>query len=147
MIHLEGQSPPDEFDIYGPRIVPFYNYLQAAFVLFEDGRVPAEGVLRVAVELVVMHRFDGEGLARSYLELGRRGHLRGTRVDTLRHAVDEWTAEEKVPAERELRRMVQILPDHAEVARGSILPPPQMPDYVTLVDKHNPRDRKKQKRS
>ncbi len=142
LIHLEGQSPPDEFDVYGARIVPFYNYLQAAFVLFEDGRVPAEAVLRVAVELVVMHRFDGEGLARSYLELGRRGHLRGTRVEELRRAADVWTSEEKVLAERELRRMVEILPDHAEVARGSLLPPPQMPNYVTLVDKHNPRKKR-----
>ena len=40
LIHLEAQTPPDDFRIYGSRVVPFYNYLQAAFVLFEDGRLP-----------------------------------------------------------------------------------------------------------
>ena len=57
--------------------MPFYNYLQAAFVLHEDGRLGPDGVLRVAVELVTEHRFDGDALARSYLDLARRGHLRG----------------------------------------------------------------------
>ena len=60
LIHLERQTPPDEFRPYGPRVVPFYNYLQAAFVLQEDGRLGADGVLRVAVELVTEHRVDGD---------------------------------------------------------------------------------------
>ena len=80
LIHLERQTPPDDFRKYGPRVVPFYNYLQAAFVLNEDGRLGAEGVLRVAVELVTEHRFDGDVLARSYLDLAKRGHLRGDTV-------------------------------------------------------------------
>ena len=73
LIHLERQTPPDDFRTYGPRVVPFYNYLQAAFVLQEDGRLGADGVLRVAVELVTEHRFDGDALARSYLDLARLG--------------------------------------------------------------------------
>ena len=87
-IHLERQTPPTDFRIYGSRLVPFYNYLQSAFVLFEDARVPPEAVLRVAVELVVMHRFDGDALARSYLDLAKRGHLRGERIDDLAASLD-----------------------------------------------------------
>jgi hypothetical protein len=139
-IHLERQTPPGDFRVYGARIVPFYNYLQAAFVLFEDGRVPAEAVLRVAVELVVMHRFDGDALARSYLDLAKRGHLRGVSIDALSTALEAWTSREPVPAAAELRRMVEHLPTHAEVARthvGSLDCP--TPDYIALVDKHNPR--------
>ena len=83
LIHLERQTPPDEFRSYGGRAVPFYNYLQAALVVYEDERLPAEAVLRVAVEMVVEHRFDGDALARSYLDLARRGHLRGARIDEL----------------------------------------------------------------
>jgi hypothetical protein len=81
LIHLEGQTPPEDFRVYGPRVVPFYNYLQAAFIVFEDGRMPAEGVLRVALELCTEHRFDGPRLVRSYADLIRRGHLRGTGTD------------------------------------------------------------------
>ena len=36
-----GRRRPDDFRAYGPRVVPFYNYLQAAFVLHEDGRLGA----------------------------------------------------------------------------------------------------------
>src|SRR5690606_34862427 len=44
LIHLERQSSPLDFEAYGARVVPFYNYLQAAIVLAEDGRLPARSV-------------------------------------------------------------------------------------------------------
>jgi hypothetical protein len=145
LIHLERQTPPDDFRVYGARAVPFYNYLQAAFVVFEDLRLPAEATLRVAVELVVQHRFDGDALARSYLDLARRGHLRGERVELLKDALAAWTEREKVPGAAELARMVARLPAHAEIAarawRGH--EPPRLPDYATLVKAHNPRRKKR----
>jgi hypothetical protein len=137
-IHLEQQTPPDDFRGYGPRIVPFYNYLQPAFVLFEDGHLGAEGVLRVAVELVTEHHFDGDALARSYLDLARRGHLRGVRVDEIRAALDAWLAQSQVPAADELRTMVTRLPAMAEGIRGRRREQEQpLPDYVALVEGHN----------
>jgi hypothetical protein len=141
-IHLERQTPPDDYRIYGPRLVPFYNYLQAAFVLFEDARITADAVLRVAVELVVMHRFDGDALGRSYLDLAKRGHLRGTNVEALGAVLDEWAAREPVPSADELRRMVDRLSTYAEVAKtqqGTLDAP--APDYLAIVGKHNPRRR------
>jgi hypothetical protein len=142
LIHLEQQTPPDDFRTYGPRVVPFYNYLQAAFVLQEDGRLGADGVLRVAVELVTEHRFDGDALARSYLDLARRGHLRGTKTETLAPALDAWYAQGQVPAFEELRAMTARLPAMAEDARASWRERDQtLPDYLGLVDAHNPRRR------
>jgi hypothetical protein len=143
LIHLEQQTPPDDFRTYGPRVVPFYNYLQAAFVLHEDERLGADGVLRVAVELVTEHRFDGDALARSYLDLARRGHLRGVRVDAITAALDTWLAGGQVPAADELRTMVARLPAMADGARAGWKEQEQpLPDYVTLVERHNPRRRR-----
>ncbi len=143
LIHLEGQTPPDDFRVYGPRAVPFYNYLQAAFVVHEDGRFPAEAVLRVAVEMAVEHRFDGDALARSYLDLARRGHLRGTKVDELVDTYEKWIAREKVPATDELGAMMTRLPALAEGARSSWRgDEPILPDYVQLAARHNPRRRR-----
>jgi hypothetical protein len=145
LIHLERQSPPDDFRAYGARVVPFYNYLQAAFVLQEDGRLGADGVLRVAVELVTEHRFDGDALARSYTEIARRGHLRGTGIAAVSTALDGWLALGHVPAADELRVLTTRLPAMAEsaLAAGSALrqnaQPLKVPDYVALVDAHNPR--------
>jgi len=144
LIHLERQTPPDDFRVYGARAVPFYNYLQAAFVVFEDGRLPAEAVLRVAVELIVQHRFDGDALARSYLDLARRGHLRGERVLDLDESLATWTDREKVPGATELRRMCDRLPAHAEIARKNAPSgDAPVPDYKKLVKLHNARRSKR----
>jgi hypothetical protein len=142
LIHLEQQTPPDDFRAYGQRVVPFYNYLQAAFVLFEDRRLGADGVLRVAVELVTEHRFDGDALARSYLDLSRRGHLRGAPVDALAEELESWLGFGPVPASDELRALVAALPPMAERAREVWQTvEPSLPDYVALVQRHNPRRR------
>jgi hypothetical protein len=145
LIHLERQTPPDDFRTYGARVVPFYNYLQAAFVVHEDGRLGADGVLRVAVELVTEHRFDGDALARSYLDLARRGHLLGVRVDAIGVALEDWLAKGHVPASEELRTMVARLPAIAERAQATAARRPveerPRPDYVEMVDAHNARRR------
>jgi hypothetical protein len=142
LIHLERQTPPDDFNGYGQRIVPFYNYLQAAFVLQEDQRLGADAVLRVAIELVTEHRFDGDALARSYLDLTRRGHLRGTQTDALKAAFEAWLAEGPMPAAEELGAMVAKLPAVAGRARAHWRQVEQpLPDYLKLVSMHNRRTR------
>lgn len=144
-IHLERQSPPDEFAAYGRRVVPFYNYLQAAFAMHEDGRLPTEAVLRVASELVLLHRFDGDSLARSYADLARRGHLVGKDDGAFATALAAWKEREKVPAEAELTRLAAALPRYAEAARKSATPAPEYtpPDYAKMVRSHTKRKKKK----
>ena len=140
LIYLEQQSSPDDFRAYGSRVVPFYNYLQAAFVLHEDGRLGPDGVLRVAVELVTEHRFDGDGLAKSYLDLARRGHLRGRPVDAIAAELEGWVALGQVPAIEELKVMVARLPAMADGARAGWRDEEQpLPDYMALVRRHNAR--------
>jgi hypothetical protein len=141
LIHLERQSPPDDFKVYGSRVVPFYNYLQAAFVVFEDGRLPAEAVLRVALELVTEHRFDGQRLVRSYADLIRRGHLRGTGTEEIAAAFEEWVTRERVFAEAELKELVRELPKEATRATAQE-PRAVTPDYTHLVVAHNRRRKK-----
>jgi hypothetical protein len=112
-------------------------------VLHEDGRLGPDGVLRVAVELVTEHLFDGDALARSYRDLARRGHLRGTRIDAVQKELDDWLARGNVPASEELRRMAERLPAMAEGARTCWRERDQpLPDYVALAEGHNPRRRK-----
>jgi hypothetical protein len=140
LIHLERQTPPDQFRVYGQRAVPFYNYLQAALVVHEDGRLPAEAVLRVAVELVVHHRFDGDALARSYLDLARRGHLKGSGAEDLAVGFEAWGKQERVPGHAEIGTLVGRLPELADKARATVrAPEPTVPDYLKLVAQHNPR--------
>ncbi len=142
LIHLERQTPPWDFQAYGARAVPFYNYLQAAFVVHEDGRLPPDGVVRVGVELVVQHRFDGDALARSYLDLARRGHLRGERAGELAEATRAWASDPKMPAARELRVLAERLPEMGPMAREHHKDAPSELDYAAVVETHNARRRR-----
>jgi hypothetical protein len=135
LIHLEGQSPPSDFAGYGQLVVPFYNYLQAAFVLWQDRRLDADGVIDVARELVVDHRFDGEQLARSYRDLRRRGHVDDQRLSELTAAANEvecaWG--------QEMRNMCQTVATYLHEPKDAAAVPPAAPDYAALVARHNQR--------
>ncbi len=143
LIHLERQSAPSAFDDYGPRVVPFYNYLQAAFVLYDDGRLSARAVLRIAQDLAVRHHFDGAALARSYFELARRGHLSLRGLDALESSFAAWLAHRRIAGDSELAVMVaDLVRDAAELPA----PPPKAPhviDYRRQVEAHNPRRTKR----
>ncbi|MBI2389458.1 MAG: hypothetical protein HYV09_07660 [Deltaproteobacteria bacterium] len=156
LIHLDQQTPPSDFDVYGSRLVPFYNYFQAALVLAEDGLLTNEGLLRVGTDLVLQHRFDGDALVRSYLELARRGHLHGRNLDALEGALDRWPIADsrRVPpsglgTSRPLtsgldeihalgRRMAEL---RAAAATAPTRAPVRIPDYLSIVSQHNRRRR------
>lgn len=146
LIHLEGQTSPERFAVYGPRVVPFYNYMQAALVFFEDGRVGAEAVMRVGSELVMRHRFNGDQLARSYAELLRRGHLRGVRLSELADAARSVAGEGSGAAvATALQTFADRLEMHAPVSLSRFTLPEDapVPDYAKLVATHNPRKKHK----
>ncbi|HMI85909.1 MAG TPA: hypothetical protein VK550_17550 [Polyangiaceae bacterium] len=140
LIHLDSHSPPSDFAPYGSRLVPFYNYLQAAFVLEEDGRLPAAAVIRVAVDLVLDHRFDGEALGRSYLDLWRRGHLRGTGAGAIGRAFHAMAEVSPLPQAREIEKMCRRLDDVANSIDKGTMPNAPL-DYVALLERHGRRRR------
>ena len=152
LIHLERQSAPSDFRGYGPRVVPFYNYLQAAFVLHEDGRIPARAVLNVATDLVVSHNFEASALARSYADLLRRGHVTGAGIPDVDAALTSLVQERRPSAASELLTMVESLRTLRKESRVTAdgAPPPAADapaadgptiDYLALVSQHNPRHR------
>ncbi len=141
LIHLDRQSSPSDFRIFGPRVVPFYNYLQAAFVLHEDGLVPAKSVLRVAQDLAFVHNFDSGALARSYLDLSRRGHVTGKGIPELAEVYVEMARGRSAGASEigELtRELLRMLPE--------LTPPPRREeppiDYVLMAEGHNRRHKR-----
>jgi hypothetical protein len=143
LIHLDRQLPPSRFAPYGPRVVPFYNYLQAALILAEDGLLPPGGVVRVAAEMVLDHRFDADGLARSYLELRRRGVVHGGLVAPLREAIDAQAQGGNFPAQGELEAMCAHLAERLPQEPPGTPPADTPRDYLALVATHNPRRKKR----
>jgi hypothetical protein len=114
-------------------------------VLLEDGRLGADSVVLVAAELAVKHGFDGDALARSYLELSRRGHLRGKQAAVLLAAIRAWLEQPHPIAATELGVLADRLPAMAEHAGSD----PDVhrsathgSDYLATVEEHNRRGRK-----
>ena len=143
LIHLDRQSSPTDFEHFGPRVVPFFNYLQAAFVLYEDGRLTARAVLRVAQDLAMRHHFDGGALARSYLDLARRGHAAGAGIAALVADYSAWINERRVAGASELGAMVRELEERAPELPPVVSRPTARLDYLSLVRRHNPRHHRK----
>ncbi|MCA9647675.1 MAG: hypothetical protein H6718_24340 [Polyangiaceae bacterium] len=143
LIHLERQTPPSRFNAYGARVVPFYNYLQAAFVLGEDGLLGPDAVLRVASEFALRQRFDAHALARSYHDLMRRGHVAGDLVGHLEQSLAGLIASGPVPAKESLTQMVQTLAGYVERPPERIERPSDARelDYVELARRHRRRHR------
>lgn len=75
LIHLDRRSPTAEFERFGPRLVPVYNYFQAALVLYSDGQLGARDVLGVGREMLASGDYHVSSLANSLQDLLRRGRL------------------------------------------------------------------------
>jgi len=138
LIHLDRQSPPSNFRGYGTRVVPFYNYLQAAFALGERGLIPERTTLAVAREFVQKHRFDSDALARSYLDLWRRGHVDGASIGGL---VETARDDE---AWQDLEPMCDALLALPRPSRHPPLPEAFSLDYVALAHRHRRRVKRRE---
>jgi hypothetical protein len=74
-INLERRTPPASFHVYGPRLVPTFNYFQTAACLFDDGELTLGAVARVAESLLDESGYTPERLANSLADVTRRGHV------------------------------------------------------------------------
>ncbi len=155
MIHLDRRSPTMGFRRFGPRLVPIYNYFQAALVLFADGVLDARQVVFVAIEMLDSRQYQLPILANSLQDLMRRNRLARDTALALADGVREMAASTPSALSR------PDLPPFAEVARAfadrvrelkDARPPPwpEVPDpldYVALVDEEhgNRRDRRRRR--
>ena len=150
-IHLDRRSPPLGFRRFGPRLVPVYNYFQAAMVLYEDKVLSARQVIYVALEMLDSGQYELGHLATSVQDIIRRGRV--TRETAL-----QLVAESNDAAVSGVLSGRDDLPPFEKIAEafrarvrelGTMTPPPPEPleplDYVRLVDEEheNRRDRRK----
>ena len=133
LIHLDGQTPPSRFRHYGSRLVPFYNYFQAACVLLEGRVLSPEAVLRIGSEFVEQHGFSPDSLARSYLDLLRRGHAAGLAPTLLEQALAGVAG--MLRAHADLVRAVALMKTDAPSAFEVEQRPPVL-DYTKLAERY-----------
>jgi hypothetical protein len=140
-INLDRLTPPAYFQKYGPRVVPIFNYFQAALVLLADGHLKPHQVLHVAVEMVQTAGYNLLTLSNSFQDLMRRGFPLGQVIQSLSEVVQGPGA---------LLNSVRPVPDiiAAFTKRIAALGTPPAPpaardvDYLSLLDDARPRSHK-----
>ena len=144
-INLDRLTPPAYFGRYGPRVVPIFNYFQAALVLMGDKHLTASQVLKVMLELIQTSGYNLFTLSNSFQDLLRRGLPLGDVAQSLLEALQGPQA---------LAQVVRPIPDIIAAfskriaALGSQPPPPPVReiDYLSLLDDARPRTSKARRR-
>ncbi len=101
LINLERRTPPAEFQRFGPRVVPTFNYFQTALVLGAGGWLEAEDVARVARDMVARSGYTPRRLENSLGDALRRGLVAPEIADVLTAPL---RTEGLLPAESAARR-------------------------------------------
>jgi hypothetical protein len=144
-IHLDKLTPPHYFTRYGPRVVPIFNYFQAALVLMGDNHLTAPQVIRVAMEMVQTAGYNLLTLSNSFQDLLRRGIPLQRVAASLTQALE---------GPQGMFNAVRPVPDIVRAfskriaALGSTPSPPEarVIDYLQLLDDARPRPHKDRKR-
>lgn len=76
IIHLDQRTPPAAFGPYFPLLVPIYNHLQTAIVLYLDDTIGPQAIRLVAAELLGAYGFDEHRLANLAEDILRRVRMR-----------------------------------------------------------------------
>jgi len=148
-IHLDRLTPPAYFGRYGPRVVPVFNYFQAALVLLADGHLNPGQVARVAVEMVQTAGHNLLTLSNSFQDLVRRGLPIQAVAAPLLQAL-EGTLQGPGAVLQAFRPLPDIVKAFTRrVAALGAPPPPQAPraiDYLSVLDDARPRTHRAKKR-
>lgn len=144
-INLDRLTPPAAFAHYGARVVPIFNYFQAALVLLADKHLTAPQVLHVMLELVQTAGYNLLTLSNSFQDLLRRGFPLGDVAQALLEALQGPAAMFQV-----VRPMPDIVAAFSKrlASLGAQPPPPRARDidYLSLLDDARPRTHKKRRR-
>jgi hypothetical protein len=150
-IHLDRRSPPLGFRRFGPRLVPVFNYFQAAMVLYEDKVLSARQVVFVALEMLDSGQYELGHLATSVQDIIRRGRVSRETALRLTEEAGEAAKSGALSGRDDLPPFEQIAESFRARVRelgNSISPPSELAeplDYVRLVDEEHEHRRTRRK--
>jgi hypothetical protein len=128
-IHLERRSDPSFFRIYGPRVVPVSNYLQAAAVLVADGLLGADALAPIAAAVHAETQLPVPEIAESLHALVRRGDLAPDTVRRIGQSLGDGAPQPNLTAD-DLTDLADALQDTPPAGE----PPPEVAiDYLDAL--------------
>jgi hypothetical protein len=133
-IILDRRTPPAHFRSLGPRVVPIFNYFQAALVLYSDGHLDADGVFAVTTAFLKGEGLGIDALANLFQDVVRRGHLAGAAMQELAVAIQEVAKGSEYEDEASvIWNCVQRFVDLGEARRFRPPGPPEETDYRQIL--------------
>jgi hypothetical protein len=96
-IYLDKKSPTKQFDHYGSRLVPIYNYFQAALVLYNEGLITLTSLTRIILDLVFEAQYSPVIFSNSFQDLQRRGVLNSMQSAKIVDGIKENLNEKIIP--------------------------------------------------
>ncbi len=142
-IHLDRRSAPLTFRRFGPRLVPVFNYFQAALVLYADHVLSARQVIFVALEMLDSGQYELGNLATSVQDVIRRRLIAPEVGLQLAADAQEAARSGALSGRRDLPPFDDIAAAFRARVRelGALEPVPVEPaeplDYVRLVDEEH----------
>ena len=149
-IHLDRKSPPIGFRRFGSRLVPVYNYYQAALVLYEDKVLSARQVIFVALEMLDSGQYELGHLATSVQDVIRRGRVKRETALQLAEEAQEAAHSGALSGRTDLPPFEQIAAAFRERVRelggvAEVSWDDAPIDYVRLVDEEHEHRRARRK--
>jgi hypothetical protein len=139
LIHLDKRSPTARFKHFGQRLIPIFNYLQAALIMYQDELIDCGQLLFVIDEMLASSEYEVDSLANSMQDLLRRGRFAKETAQAL--AADLVTAAEGASSPERGETIEKVAEAFAErvseLGEGACLDwPDENPelDYVELID-------------
>jgi hypothetical protein len=150
-IHLDRRSAPVGFRPFGPRLVPVFNYFQAALVLYGDRVLSARQVIFVALEMLDSRQYEIGHLATSVQDVIRRGRI--TRETALQLTVEAQEAARSgalsgrtdLPPFEQIAESFRVRVRELGPIEPAAVPEPAPLDYVRLVDEEHEQRRARRK--
>jgi hypothetical protein len=140
-IHLDRLTPPRQFSRYGPRLVPIFNYFQAALVLMGDNHLTGAQVIRVAAEMIQTSGYNLLTLSNSFQDLLRRGLPLDRVAASLIQALEE--PHDVLALLRPAPDIVRAFAKRIAALGTTPRPPPAVAvDYLRFIDDARPRHQK-----
>ena len=133
-IHMPGPSGLDLQEMIATQPEP----LPVIFVTAEATVHETLRAMKAGAADFLFKPVDGEALGRSYWDLWRRGHLKGTGALAIGRAFAQMAEVAPLPAAREISEMCKQLEEAARsISRGEL--PAAKRDYLSLLERHGRR--------